>query len=81
MATGYSNALNNKYTGAAPDAELVVVKLKEASDNLTNNRLYLSPSVPTYQANDLMLGISYLVSLSTQRLRPLVICVGMETIL
>lgn len=66
------------FTGAAPDADIVVVKLKEAKQYL--KELYLVPSeVPVYQENDIMLAVDYCDSFARLFARPVVICLGLGT--
>lgn len=66
------------YTGAAPEADIVVVKLKECKQYL--RELYLVPeNVPAYQENDIMLGVQYANSYGRIFQRPVVICIGLGT--
>ncbi len=68
----------NDFSGVAPDAELVVVKLKPAKQNLRD--LYLIPDgAICYQENDIMLGIKYLVTTAIRLNRPICICIGLGT--
>jgi hypothetical protein len=66
------------FLGAAPDAEIVVVKLKECKPNL--REYYLIPDdVPAYAENDIMLGVKYVDSFVQVYRRPVVICLGLGT--
>lgn len=66
------------YLGAAPEADIVVVKLKECKEYL--RRFYLVPDgVPAYQENDIMLGVKYADSFARLFTRPVVICLGLGT--
>lgn len=66
------------YQGAAPDADIVVVKLKECKPYLRD--FYLVPEgVPAYQENDLMLAVKYADSFARVFQRPVVICLGVGT--
>jgi len=70
------NGLN--YQGAAPDADIVVVKLKECKQYLRD--FYLLPqNVPAYQENDIMLAVQYADSFAIPFQRPVVICLGIGT--
>ncbi len=64
------------FSGVVPDADLVVVKLKEAKENL--KRLFFVPQgALCYQESDIILGIRYLVATAQRLSRPLVICVAL----
>lgn len=66
----------NDFIGAAPLSELVVVKLKEAKQNL-RDYFYLPAGEPLYQENDIMAGIAYLESVAEREGKPLVIVIGL----
>lgn len=74
IAAGSADPVND-FIGAAPDSELVVVKLKEAKQNL-RAFFYLSESEPLYQENDIMAGVAYLESVAQKEQKPLVILLG-----
>ena len=77
IAAGYENN-ENDFSGVVPDADLLIVKLKQAKRNLTD--FYSIPSdVPCYQENDLIWGIQYLVDTARKLKRPLAICIGLGT--
>ena len=62
LAAGNS-APQEDFTGAAPRAELAVVKLKPAKQYLRD--FYLIPPLPGFQENDIMMGIKYLRMMRT----------------
>lgn len=66
------------FIGAAPDAELVVVKLRQAK-NLLKENLFNDTSINAYSSIDLMLGIEYLYEKSIELNRPIAICIGLGT--
>lgn len=70
------NGMN--YLGAAPDADIVVVKLKEAKPFLRDFYI-VPPEVPAYEETDIMLGVLYANRFARQFTRPVVICVGLGT--
>ena len=63
------------FTGVAPNATIIMVKLKEAKENL-RNFFGIKSGIPCYQENDIMMGIEYLRQKSRQLQRPMVICLG-----
>lgn len=66
----------SSYRGAAPRADIVVVKLREAKRPLRN--FYNIPEdVPAYAETDIMLGIKFAESFAETFKRPVVICLGM----
>ncbi|QOV19510.1 S8 family peptidase [Blautia liquoris] len=66
----------NSFSGVVPESDLLVVKLKEAKQNL--RELFLVPSEAVcYQDSDVMLAIRYLVSTASLLNRPLVICIAL----
>ena len=74
LAAGCST---HTFSGAAPDAQLVVVKLKRAHPYFINNFL-LPPDNPNYYQNsDIMLGMQHIVNMAKKLDAPMVICLGM----
>ncbi|MBQ8279002.1 MAG: S8 family peptidase [Roseburia sp.] len=67
--------IENDFIGAAPDAQIAVVKLKEAKPYL-REFFFVKDGVPAYQENDIMMGIAYLDGLANTLNLPLVICIG-----
>lgn len=66
------------FFGVAPDAELVIVKLKQAKKYLRD--FFIIPKdVPCYQSNDLMFAIDYLTAVANKLNRPIAICFGVDT--
>ena len=66
------------FSGVAPQADLVVVKLKEAKENL--KRLFCIPTgALCYQESDIIMGIRYLLNVANKLNRPLVICLALGT--
>lgn len=66
------------FSGAAPEASLIIVKLKQAKRYLRS--LYLLPEgVPVYQENDVMLGIWYATRKAQELNLPLSVSIGLGT--
>ncbi len=69
---------DSDFYGVAPDAELVVVKLKQAKTYL--RQFFLIPeNAPCYQENDILFAIDYVMRKSIQLNRPIVICLALGT--
>lgn len=78
VAAGSNVRVGAQYVGAAPNADIVVVKLKECKQYLRD--FYLVPEgVPAYQENDIMLAVKYVDSFALETQRPVVICIGLGT--
>lgn len=75
IAAGGADPVND-FIGAAPLSELVIVKLKEAKQNL-RDFFYMQGEEPLYQENDIMAGVAYLESVASMEQKPLVILLGL----
>lgn len=64
----------NDFIGAAPDSQLVVVKLKKAKQYLKD--YFYIEGEEVYQENDIMLAVSYLRSVQLRENKPMVIVLG-----
>jgi len=66
------------FYGVAPDAELVIVKLKPAKPYL--KKFFRVPDTALcYQANDIMFGYQYLFNVAARLNKPMVICNAIDT--
>lgn len=75
VACGGGNP-ENRFIGAAPEADIVVVKLKEAKQYLRD--YYFIPSDQVcFQENDIMAALYYLRQLVRKEQRPMVICMAL----
>lgn len=68
----------NQFTGVAPQARIVVVKLKQAKQYLREFFL-INGEEPCYQENDIMLAIQYVISVAARLRLPISICLGLGT--
>ncbi len=76
MAGAAAGSLSSSFRGAAPRADIVVVKLREAKRPLRS--FYNIPEdVPAYAETDIMLGIKFAESFAETFERPVVICLGL----
>lgn len=77
IAAGTRNE-EQRFSGVAQDAQIVVVKLKQAKEYL--RRFFFIPSdAVCYQENDIMQGVKYLLNVSRSIARPISICIGIGT--
>lgn len=77
IAAGSAN-VENQFIGAAPDATIAVVKLKQAKQYL-KDFYQIFTDTPCYQETDIMLGLKYLNQLAEELNLPLVICIALGT--
>ncbi len=77
LAAG-SEIRTEDFIGAAPQATIAAVRLKEAKQYL-RDFYCIAPEAAVYQENDIMLAVSYLHRLASERNMPLVICIAIGT--
>ena len=73
-----SRDVSANFSGVAPDATLVVIKLKPAKQYLIRQAC-LSPSVPVYEETDILCAISWLEDISFTRKMPLALCLSCQS--
>ena len=78
VAAGSSLGGGRAFTGAAPDADIVVVKLREAKQYLKDYYLLPEEAV-AYAETDIIMAVKYLEQLAAEQERPVVICLGIGT--
>ena len=76
FAAGRENREAN-FIGAAPDARLVVVKLKEAKRCYKEYYLIEDTDLPVYQSTDLILGVKYLIEVARRLRKPISVIIGL----
>lgn len=72
------SAIGSDFTGVAPQAAIAMVKLRPAKKQLRDFYL-IREGARAYSEVDIMLGVQYLVELSTRLSMPLVLLVGLGT--
>ena len=77
IAAGGANA-EEQFLGAAPEASIAMVKLKQAKEYL-RDYYFIPRSAVCYQETDLMLGLKYLNDLADRLGLPLVVCITTGT--
>lgn len=73
-----SEDIENDFIGAAPYADIAVVKLKPAKQFL-RDFYYIKEGAIAYQENDILAAVEYLRQLAEIRGQPLVLCIGLGT--
>lgn len=71
-------AVGENFSGAAPDASIIVVKLKPAKRYLKEFYLF-PPDAEVFQENDIMFGIAYSLRWGRELEMPLSVCLGIGT--
>ena len=77
IASGSADVIPD-FSGAAPDADIAVVKLKPAKKFLRDFLLIREDAV-AFQETDLMAGIQYFLGLADRLKKPLILCIGLGT--
>lgn len=73
-----SEVLDHNFSGVVPEADLIVIKLKQAKQNIRD--FFLIPTeVPCYQENDIMWSLHYIQDTAYRLKRPCSICIGFGT--
>ncbi|MDN0044001.1 S8 family peptidase [Mediterraneibacter glycyrrhizinilyticus] len=70
--------VGEQFLGAAPEASIAVVKLKQAKQYL-RNYYYIPDNTVCYQETDIMLGLKFLNDLADSLEMPLVVCITCGT--
>lgn len=70
---------NEEYTSAAPEADIIAVKLKKAGSYYINRYPIPPGQENVFETTDVMLGIQYIIERATALNMPVVICIGLGT--
>lgn len=65
------------YVGAAPDADIIAVKLRKARKFLLDEYLVPEAQESVFESVDIMLGVDYIVNRADALNRPVAICIGL----
>ncbi|WMJ86646.1 S8 family peptidase [Anaerocolumna sp. MB42-C2] len=71
-----SEVQESEFSGVVPDADIIIVKLKQAKQNL-KDFFIISPDVPCYQENDIMWAYQYIMETALKLKRPCAVCIGL----
>lgn len=75
---GGTEDITNNFSGVVPNAEFVIVKLKQAKE-ITRYMFNISNDTECYQETDIMFGIKYVTAVAIQLRRPIAICIALGT--
>lgn len=79
LASVAAGTVAGDFIGAAPDAELIVVKLRKASPFYLNWFAVPTWQQYAYESTAVMIGVEYIVKKARELNRPVVICIGLGT--
>lgn len=71
-----SEIIKENFSGVAPDADIIIVKLKPAKQNL-KDFFIIPPDVPCYQENDIFWAYQFIMNTALKLNRPCAICIGL----
>lgn len=66
---------DENFYGVAPEADLIIVKLRQAKQ-VTKNFFLVPDDIVCFQENHIMWGVQYCVELARELNRPVVVCMG-----
>jgi len=70
---------HNEYIGAAPDSEIIMVKVRKTNDFFINYFGFNKKLDEIYSSTDVMLGIKYILEKAAQLGKPVAICIAMAS--
>jgi len=70
---------DNEYLGAAPDSEIIMVKIRRLNDYYKKRLRVPEEEDDVYSSTDLMLGIQYIIDKAQELNRPVSICISLGT--
>lgn len=71
-----NESIDNSFRGVVPEAELVVVKLKQAK-RITRDFYAISHDAVCFQTSDILFGIKYVIDTARILERPVVVCLAL----
>ena len=77
VAAGRSRDYSDDFSGAAPDCEIIAVKLRKARDFYIERYAVSGDTENIYESNAVMLGAEYIINKARSLGRPVVICIGL----
>ncbi len=74
VAAGNDQSGESDFVGAAPDAGIIMVKLRQASQKIRETYA-IDEEIDAYQTNDILTGLQYILNKANELNRPLVLCI------
>ena len=79
LASVAAGKQTDEFSGAAPDAEIIAVKLKKARPFYREKYCVPADQEHAYESSAVMLGIEYILRKAQEMDRPVAICIGLGT--
>lgn len=79
LASVAASRTNDEYIGAAPDAQIIAVKLRKAKSDFLYSDVTPPDQENVYKATDVILGIEYILEKAAELNKPVSICIGLGT--
>jgi subtilisin family serine protease len=79
LASIAAGRTSDDFTGAAPNSELIVVKLRKARPFYLERYAVPVEQENAYETTDFMVGVQYVVDKARELQRPVIICIGVGT--
>ncbi len=78
LAAGNDFSEEEGFTGIAPNAEILVVKLREASEEL-RRFWFVEDEVPAYEEGDVIEAVNYMLEYAMEERKPLALYLGLSS--
>lgn len=79
LASVAAGGQNEEFSGAAPDAEIIAVKLKKARPLYRERYCVPTSQEHAYESSAVMIGVEYILRKARELDRPVAICIGLGT--
>lgn len=77
LASVAAGSVSGDFIGAAPEADIIMVKLKDAYPLLRENFFVPENQKNAFEATSVMIGVEYILKKAKELGRPVVICIGL----
>lgn len=79
LASAAAGRTIGDFIGAAPDAEIIMVKLRKARNFYLQKYCVPDSQEDAFESTSVMVGVEYIIAKARQLRRPVVICIGLGT--